>query len=104
MLSKQTPSVFSFHYNPFTGASVNFFPRGSGCTRSFDLQPVHPFSNVAKTIELQPGETAAIACGGLVILRCTAARQIIATVNGKTTERFSVVYPSKRRKQTFASY
>jgi hypothetical protein len=93
MLSKQTPNKPSFPYNPFTGADVLFFPT--------DRDAKNPRRFILRTNPAEPGE--AIAAGGRIVIKLNAARQPIAFVNGKQTERFSIVYPGKRQRKTFGS-
>lgn len=94
MLSKQTPAERFFSYNPLAGADVLLFPR--------DRDPKNPRRFILQT---SPHDSAtATACGGIVVITINDARQLECHVNGKRTERFSIVYPNKRRKRIFASY
>jgi hypothetical protein len=106
-LSKQTPLDKIFSYNPFDGAQINFFPadREKSDPRVFLLQPLPPFDCAADP----HGDgrlKQAIAANGKILVSMNAARSIIVTVNGKKTERYSIVYPKTRtgRKKMFAAY
>lgn len=93
MLSKQTPnSTAFFAYCPLSGADVALFPTD----RPADMPRVF----IIRTSQADP--YTGVACGGRVQLTvCPETMQITCVVNGKRTERFSIVYPNKRKRKNF---
>lgn len=109
-----------FAYNPFTGADIDFFPvnrANAETTREqkrifiltalpiFDCAPDlnAPYHNADGKLCYRRTRQAT-ACNGRVLVTLDNARNIIVTVNGKQTERYSIRYPSKRKKHLFAAY
>ena len=111
-ISKQTPADSVFFYNPLAGCNIYLFPRDRSLRdpRIFILQPVHPFDadadfSAPKSVDPITHETKyfrlkqATACNGRVIVSRDSCGNTICTVNGKSTERYTIV-PPKTRKRT----
>lgn len=90
MRSFQTPDTRGFCYNPFADAKITVFPI-DGNPRVFNIKAT-PFSSDHAT-----------ACDGRIQLTYIDGN-ITCHVNGKATQRFSVTFRSKRKKQRFAKY
>ncbi|QXN71191.1 hypothetical protein RCDURKIN_135 [Rhodobacter phage RcDurkin] len=89
MLSRQTPNRPAFAYNPLAGAEIHFFPLDTNRPRVYRIESNSPRHGTA--------------CGGRVEIERAAPGQYLVTVNGKRTERFSLVFAGKKRKQLFAT-
>lgn len=91
-----------FAYNPFAGATIHFFPRDRETPRSFHLEPIMPHQQ-----QTADGAREATACRGRVYVTRYPSGSIVVTVNGKTTERYSIVYGDQtngNRRATRGSY
>lgn len=82
-----------FRYNPFSGATILLYPtdRSPRDPRRFILQP-DPLAPIAKA-----------ACGRVRVF-VNAAGQTVCLVNGKPTERYSIIYPGRAKKRVFGKY
>lgn len=90
-LSRQTPPDKFFRYNPFAGAQVHIFPADRpDKPRVFILKP-------------DPVEQQATAANGKVRLFENEIGQPVCIVKGKYTERFSIVWPGRKKKKPFST-